>query len=150
METNTSNAIFIGVATFIFVSAISATLILLSLIENISKVSLEKVQDVDATILQVNEEINSNVVTGHDLLSYYSNYVVPQNDNFIFKQCQDNNMRGCTTLTDTFFKEKLDKYFIKYTSTTRNKRGEEVPLIQFVYCGDDYKSCADIEEKTTR
>ncbi len=150
MESNTSNAVFIGVSTFIFVAAISTTLILLSIVENIAKVSLEKIEDVDKTVLQVSDEVNSNIVTGHEVLTYYANYVVPQNEEFVFKQCSDSTFKSCTDLTDTFFRDKLDKNFIKYTSTIKNKNGEEVPLIRFVFCNSDEKQCADIEFNTTK
>lgn len=150
METNTSNAIFIGVATFMFIAALSATLILMALIENITKVSLETISSADSTILTVPKETNSNIITGKDVLSYYANYVVPENDEFVFKECKDNSNKGCRDLTEDFFKNKLDKYFIRYTSTTKNARGEEIPLIKFVYCGLSQEECADIEEKATR
>ena len=150
METNTSNAIFIGVATFIFISAITATIILVGIINNIAKVSLEKMGDADTTVLAVSDEINSNVITGHDVLSYYANYVVPQNDNFVFKKCVNAQSTSCSDLTEDFFKDKLDKYFIRYVSTTKNAAGEEVPFVRFVYCGLSYDECVDIEEKTTR
>lgn len=150
MESNTSNAIFIGVSTFIFVAAISTTLILLSIVENMSKISLEKIGDVDKTVLQVSEEVNSNIVTGHEVLTYYANYVVPQNDDFVFKQCSDSSFKSCTDLTDNFFRDKLDKNFIKYTSMTKNKNGEQVPLIRFVFCNKPDKQCAEIEYDTTK
>lgn len=150
METNTSNAIFIGVATFIFISAISATIILMMILSDITKVSLEKMQDADSTTLAVSEDINSNVITGHDILSYYANYVVPENEDFVFKTCTNKLSNSCSDLTEDFFKNKLDKYFIRYTSTTKNAYGEEVPLIKFVYCGLSYEECAEIEENTTR
>ena len=84
MEENISDALHIGVSVFMFVAAISASLLLMQNISKMSELSLESLGKMDSNILERNVVPAAYVVTGSEVISYYSNFVMPENDQFEF------------------------------------------------------------------
>lgn len=84
MDENISNGLYIGVTVMIFIAAISTALILMSTITRLSDLSLETLDKADKNIIETPELPNAYVITGAEILSYYSNYVMPQNTEFEF------------------------------------------------------------------
>ena len=84
MEENISDALHIGVSVFMFVAAVSASLLLMQSISNMAELSLESLDSMDKTVIERTTVPPAYVVTGSEIISYYSNYVMPANTNFDF------------------------------------------------------------------
>ncbi len=150
MEENLNDALHTGVTIFIFVAAVSVALLLMQNISKMAELSLESLETMDKNVIQRTQVPAAYVVTGAEIMSYYSNYVMPENTDFEFYLDRANTLSvadsaigygtdihppiepeqyisRCQKLVNTdtsqfdTLKTKLNNYFIKVVRTDADK-----------------------------
>lgn len=77
MGENAQEGIFIGTYLFVFIIALSATIIMFSMINNYADLAYKYGKDVvgDGTLIENVPTTSYRIVTGDQLISYYYNYI---------------------------------------------------------------------------